>query len=288
MSIKSSVGRKGVNRKSDVELVQTALNRSILAPFKLLKVDGLMGPVTIRAIERFQKSAVNFSKPDGLIEVEGKTWKALKRYLTETPNKRTSTALFFSDIIKKPDVREPLTSRFQMVPSTSVVKIGWGAKVSPAFKQKVILICKELHISPDFLMACMAFETGETFSPSIPNAAGSGAVGLIQFMRPTAEGLKTSTDKLKKMSAVQQLDYVKKYFFPFKNRLKTLEDVYLAILYPAGIGKPLSHVFFRKGTKVYDQNKGLDKNGDGKITLLEIAATVREKYEKGLKPGYIG
>lgn len=287
MSIKSSVGRKGANKKPDVELVQTALNRSILAPFKLLKVDGLIGPATIGAIERFQKHALNFSKPDGLIDVDGKTWSALKRYLTETPNKRTSTALIFSDFVQKLPKGKP-TATFQMVSSTAAVKIAWGAKVSPAFKQKVILICKELQISPDFLMACMAFETGETFSPSIPNAAGSGAIGLIQFMRTTAEDLKTSTDKLKKMTAIEQLDYVKKYFIPYKNRLKTLEDVYLAILYPAGIGKPLSHVFFRKGTKVYDQNKGLDKNGDGKITLLEIASTVRQKYEKGLKPGYIG
>lgn len=41
-------------------------------------------------------------------------------------------------------------------------------------------------------MAAMAFESGETFSPSIKNAAGSGAVGLIQFMPSTAKALGTS------------------------------------------------------------------------------------------------
>lgn len=35
-------------------------------------------------------------------------------------------------------------------------------------------------------MACMAFETGETFSPNEPNKADSGAVGLIQFMPKVA------------------------------------------------------------------------------------------------------
>ena len=108
-----------------------------------------------------------------------------------------------------------------------------------------------------------------TFSPSIPNAAGSGAVGPIQFMPATAEGLKTSTIKLGKMTAIEQLDAVKKYFFSYKNRLKALEDVYMATLYPIGTGKPSNHVFFRKSTKVYDQNRGLDKNGDGKITHMK-------------------
>jgi hypothetical protein len=59
-------------------------------------------------------------------------------------------------------------------------------------------------------MAAMAFETGGSFSPAVPNKAGSGAVGLIQFMPSTAKGLGTSTEALKKMSAVQQLDFVKK------------------------------------------------------------------------------
>ena len=66
--------------------------------------------------------------------------------------------------------------------------LAWGAKVSAAFRNKVRAIASELGTDPNFLMAAMAFETGRSFSPSQRNQAGSGAVGLIQFMPRTAAG----------------------------------------------------------------------------------------------------
>ena len=45
-----------------------------------------------------------------------------------------------------------------------------GKKVSLEFKEKVIEICINLKINPDFLMSCMTFETGETFSASIKSS----------------------------------------------------------------------------------------------------------------------
>ncbi|MBB3061912.1 lytic transglycosylase domain-containing protein [Microbulbifer rhizosphaerae] len=145
-----------------------------------------------------------------------------------------------------------------------------------------------LGISPDFLMSCMAFETGETFSPSIKNAAGSGATGLIQFMPRTARGLGTTTEELAKMTAEKQLDYVEKYFLPYKGKLKTLEDIYMAILYPVAIGMDPGEALFRRGAKTYEQNSGFDKDEDGVITPAEISVKVRQKYEKGLQQGYLG
>lgn len=290
MQLKNSVGKKGINNRDDVELVQIALNRAIQFPFRLLSVDKLVGKKTIGAIESFQKQVLKFSRPDGLIDVNGKTWQALSKYLVEPPKAKIATHAIFPEFIKtqeNPENKKP-QSEFSVVPAQQQLKIAWGAKVSPAFKQKLILISKQLEISPDYLMACIAFETGETFSPSIKNAAGSGAVGLIQFMPETAKYLKTSTSELEKMSAVDQLDYVKKYFSTYKKKLRTLEDVYMAILLPTAIGKPIDHVFFRKGTKAYQQNIGLDKNKDGKIVLKEVADTVRKMFEKGIKPGYMG
>lgn len=74
------------------------------------------------------------------------------------------------------------------------MKIAWGAVVTPDFCKAVIATCKNLGIpDPSYLMACIAFETGETFSPAIKNSAGSGAVGLIQFMPSTAKALGTTT-----------------------------------------------------------------------------------------------
>lgn len=164
---------------------------------------------------------------------------------------------------------------------TRIPPLVFGTLVSKEFKERVCEICSELEIEPDYLMAAMAFESGESFSASKKNAAGSGAVGLIQFMPDTAASLGTTSEKLSKMTNVEQLDYVLKYFQPLKGKLKTLEDVYMAILYPTAVGKSNDHVLFESGTKKYSQNSGLDANKDGKITKGEAAACVKQKLISG-------
>ena len=170
--------------------------------------------------------------------------------------------------------------------------IAWGAKVSHVFKMKVIDICKRINLEPDYLMACMAFETGRTMSPSIHNAAGSGAVGLIQFMPKIAVGLHTTAAALGSMDAVRQLDYVEKYMAGAMRAagttLQSVEDVYMAILFPAAIGKPDTHVLFRKGTIAYTQNRGLDIDNDGVINKFEAAQGVRALLKQGRGHGFLG
>lgn len=166
------------------------------------------------------------------------------------------------------------------------MKLAWGKKVDAAFRDKVFSICdsfgwkRETHAS--WLMSCMAFESGETFSPSIKNAAGSGATGLIQFMPSTARGLGTSTEALANMSAVEQLDFVQQYFRPYAKRIGSLSDMYLAILMPKFVGQPDDAVMFLDPKIAYRQNAGLDANRDGKITKGEAAAKVRAKFDKGM------
>ncbi|MER8734567.1 lytic transglycosylase domain-containing protein [Mesorhizobium sp. M1227] len=82
-----------------------------------------------------------------------------------------------------------------------MTEIAFGKKVSAAFKDKVITICDELGCDASFLMACMAFETGERFRSNTVNKV-SGATGLIQFMPSTAKGLGTTTGKLAAMTEV--------------------------------------------------------------------------------------
>ena len=167
--------------------------------------------------------------------------------------------------------------------------ISWGNKVSTAFIAKLLTITRELNWSPQqasWLMGCMAFETGETFSPTIKNAAGSGAIGLIQFMPKTAIGLGTDTSKLEQMTAEQQLDYVKKYFLAYAGRTKTLEDMYMAILMPKHIGSENGEPLFRSPSIAFKQNAGLDANKDGVVTKAEASAKVLAKWQKGLAEGY--
>lgn len=161
--------------------------------------------------------------------------------------------------------------------------LAWGAKVSPAFRETVRDICDGLQIEPDWLMACMAFETGYTFDPAKRNAAGSSGTGLIQFMEATARGLGTSTVALARMTAVDQLDWVRMYFKPYSGRMKSLDDVYMAILYPRAIGKSDDYVLFAAPAKAYVPNAGLDANKDMGVTKAEASAAVRAALDRGMQ-----
>lgn len=174
-------------------------------------------------------------------------------------------------------------------PATARRKIAWGAKVSPVFRERIWWIADQLALDPDDLMSCIAWESGETFRPDIKNQAGSGATGLIQFMPSTAKALGTSTASLAAMTAEDQLNYVYRYFEPWKGRLKTLSDIYMAILWPKGVGKAESYVLFDRDLTptAYRQNSGIDINRDGKVTKAEAAAKVLAKKQKGMQPEYM-
>jgi hypothetical protein len=160
-------------------------------------------------------------------------------------------------------------------------EIAWGKKVGADFKAKVIAICSGLGCDPSHLMAAMAFETGVTFSPTKQNPR-SGATGLIQFMPATARDLGTTIPALLQMTALQQLDFVQRYLAPFKGRMRSLSDVYMTILFPVAVGKPDSFVLFAKPSRAYDENSGLDANGDGQITKGESASKVQARLDQGL------
>lgn len=252
-ALRANVGRDAINLPSDVKVVQLLLNRFQPHYLSLLRVDGCAVHRTTCAIEEFQREVLQSAAPDGVV----------------APGSETLCAL-----------------RGRSAPSS--VTLAWGAKVDEAFKHKVIALCLKLDLSPDFLMAAMALETGATFDPAVPNAAGSGAVGLIQFMPATAKALGTSTAALKAMTALAQLDYVEKYFKPKAGTLHSIEDVYMAILYPAAIGRAPGDTLFDAGTKAYTQNKGFDADKDGRISIGEVSATIRKRYNAGVLPRHLG
>lgn len=130
---------------------------------------------------------------------------------------------------------------------------------------------RNIGINPDWLLRAMEFETAGTFSASI-KAPTSSATGLIQFIEGTAKNLGTSTEELAGMSRVEQMAYVEKYLKPYANRIKNFGDLYMAIHWPKGVGKPNSYVMYTEGSKAYDANKGLDVNGDGTVTRGEAIA----------------
>lgn len=169
---------------------------------------------------------------------------------------------------------------------SSTGALVWGAKVDQAFRVKVREISESLDINADWLMSVMAFETGRTFDPSQPNLAGGGATGLIQFLPSTARELGTTTSALARMTAVQQLDFVEKYYEQYSGRVRNLGDAYMAVLWPPAIGKPDSYVMWTNSgltERQYNANAGLDKNTDGQITRGEAVERVQKMFTEGQK-----
>lgn len=144
------------------------------------------------------------------------------------------------------------------------------------FAEKVVKYADLLNTNPDWLMLLMYFES--RLNPAAQNST-SKATGLIQFMPPTARYLGTSTDELKQMKGSDQLDYVYRYFKPYKGKLGTLTDVYLTIFYPYAVGKPGTYVLGSHLTeeivkKIADQNPIFDYNKDGQITKDEVVTYI--------------
>lgn len=176
----------------------------------------------------------------------------------------------------KPDLRSVSTPE-----NGKLIWIGVIKEPYEPFKAKVISIAKGLSVDPNWLMAVMAFETGEKFSPGVLNGLGSGAIGLIQFVPSTAAGLGTTTQRLARMTAVQQLDYVEKYYKPFSGRMRNLGDAYMAVFWPPGIGRPDSYVLFTSADPAYEKNKPLDRGNKGYITRGDCLVFVNAAFEKG-------
>lgn len=77
IGISGSVGRFGKNEKFDVETVQERLNELMGPSRKRLDVDGKIGPKTIGTIKDFQFNVVRLRRPDGRVDPEQKTIRAL-------------------------------------------------------------------------------------------------------------------------------------------------------------------------------------------------------------------
>ena len=150
-------------------------------------------------------------------------------------------------------------------------------KTTPEFIERVKEMCARVNLLPLNVLAVMSFESG--FNPAAVNKF-TRATGLIQFLPSTAKLLGTTVEALAKMSALEQLPTVERYFAAHKSKFKksnTLEDTYMSVLFPAAIGKGAGHVLFRKPEQRYTQNKVLDVNNDGVVTVGEATAKVRAR-----------
>lgn len=221
---------------------------------------------------------------------EGRRWVEFLKEDGSTFTEAEATSLHPGDVIYIPGsvpveeplspepVEEPVNPPSPSTPSSdNGIEYGtYSPNVDQAFLNKVAEISGRLGAVPEYLIAVMGFETAGTYSPSIRNFGGSGATGLIQFMEQTAINLGTTTAELAAMNAIEQLDYVEQYLQFAQGRLDSLEDTYMAVLWPAAVGKDPNQAIITQGDRFYSGNSGLDVNNDGAITPREAADKVRD------------
>jgi hypothetical protein len=156
--------------------------------------------------------------------------------------------------------------------SVDAQKVDVSTIQDPDFKKKLEKIAQQLGTTSNAMLAVMKAESG--VNPAAQNKTG-GASGLIQFMPDTARMLGTTTDELRQMDAVQQLDYVYKFYKYTGVGDGSAGDLYMATFMPKYVGYPDHTVLGQKDApgfsgKVYAQNAGLDVNRDGKITVGDV------------------
>jgi peptidoglycan hydrolase-like protein with peptidoglycan-binding domain len=247
-------GRRGIE-VADVQKTLIALGYSLPKH----GVDGIRGPETVDAVKKFQG--------DNGLTVDG------------DPGPATVAKL--NDVLKsKPNLSSKLikSTSADVKAAPSADNIDTSAIQDPDFNKKLDKIADALGVSSKDLVAIMKQESG--VNPAAVNKL-SGATGLIQFMPDTARRLGTNVEELRTMSAVEQLDYVYKYFRMVGVKPGMgLGDLYMAVFMPKYVGADDSTVLGKEGAsgfsgKVYAQNKGLDKNKDGSITVADVKSSVQ-------------
>jgi hypothetical protein len=151
------------------------------------------------------------------------------------------------------------------------------------FIRKVEEVAEYLVVKPEWLMFLMWFETAHTLDSRIQNSIG--ATGLIQFMPHTAEWLGTTTQDLKEMSNVDQMEYVKKHLGVFRGKFKDWVDLYCGIFYPAAVGKPDDYRI--TSDIIAKQNPLFDINKDTDIEKSEIRAALLKQIPEEYKVYFV-
>lgn len=137
----------------------------------------------------------------------------------------------------------------------------------PAFSTRLDQVCSNIWARKEDLIKVIIAESW--WNPRARNKI-SGASWLIQFMPKTAIWLWTTTEELRWMWWLKQLDYVEKYFKKnsWWHNLNDITKLYQSVFFPASLWKPKDWIFQAKGissAKVSAQNPVISKFSPNKI-----------------------
>ncbi len=298
--------RLGGNQGNDVRKVQILLLEAIRLYRRLggrlfyehyIPVTGVAENRTLTGIRSYQQVVMKIPQPDGLVLPDGPVLTSLclaarlrARIVGGSPD--------LSGLTPSSGERPGTSS---VVPTSDTQKSGqliWSHKlpsgIRDAFEKRIIGICGKVGIpDPDWLMACMAYETVYSMDPDkrcIDKNGNTVAIGLIQFTNRVMPllGLKDK-EELAGIGHLRQLEYVERYLMRYGNKKYRNEvDVYMAIFCPQAIDKPLEGTLYDKKNdgkkfKPYQANRHLDANHDQVISKAEAAAEITRVYKEGLR-----
>lgn len=121
------------------------------------------------------------------------------------------------------------------------------------------------------LDAAIRIESG--WNPAAVNPT-THAVGLIQFMPRTLQalGFPGSWQDFSQLGALEQVPWIRRYFARWKWR--TPGDTYVALAYPAALGKPDDELVAMEGSPIWNQNPAWRSPGNGPVTVGSIRAVL--------------
>lgn len=253
----------------NVTLIQVAL-QLLGYSFEKWGIDGIFGLETKQAVKEFQK--------DNNLEPTGKITKKTKNEIIKNIKKEVTDE----------DFSKINFTKFEGLPTSKATLSGNYFenialnKYGEEFLNKVKTISDEIGLDYKIILAIMNFESG--MNHRAVNTV-SDATGLIQFMPFTAKSLGTSTYDLKNMSALKQLDYVKKFFNLHKRlipSIKSPEDAYFLVFYPAATTRDDSFILgsevSNERAKLIAKQNPMDRNGDGVLSKGEVKSKIRQKW----------
>lgn len=155
--------------------------------------------------------------------------------------------------------------------------------IEDRFFVKLKDIAEKLGADPLEMMSVMMSESGVSATAHNPHGDASG---LIQFMPDTLRrlGWKAGHAEFRKLSAYDQLDFVERYYMPYKGHLSTVAGLYVATFLPALVSHcdDSDYVLCAHAGQLgwaYDANAVFDANHDGAITVGELEdAVVRNAH----------
>lgn len=249
-----SVNTPTSTRSKDVADLQKALV-ALGYPLPRFGVDGIIGPETKGAIQKFQTAM----KLPASGNADGETVEVLNNQLLAHPE-------ISAKLTKSTDADVKQVASMQNI---DVSKIQ-----DPNFNKKLENIASDLGVQSSDIITIMKMESG--LDPQAVNPY-TRATGLIQFMPKTAARLGTSVEDLRQMSAVEQLDYVYKYFkLAGVKPGMGIGDLYMSVFMPAHVNKPDDFVLGALGSAVARQNPGL-VGSDGQVTAGSVRAAIERR-----------